>query len=647
MIECSKLSKAYLNQLVIDEFSYEFKDAGFYLLLGESGSGKTTLLNILAGLTPFDGGIITWNDLCYTEQVDNSVIQDSFAYITQDAFFVDFLSIGDNLRLIDSNESKILSTLARFGLANKINHFPSTLSGGEKQRLAIVRAILSNKKVLLLDEPTASLDDKNKQNVFELLRDIKSKILIICSSHDKQACDYADHIIHFEKSAKEVNITGKQYPNESLRINGSSKGKTKGISPYLNQWFVLGRKPKAMLLYLIFLILSFCLFIFADLPRNKLEASMENLYKINMLTVITYGNTQWEEIAPSNEDICEIVLDYSASCPDGNEQLSPEVAFRPLPDYEISLNVLPKNKKDFKLSDKIKYGTYFTNSEQIILSWEMANALAPGKEASLLGSHISKTIYGKGTIHFEIVGIFDKFNDFEKAYLQAIDIHIAQGRSYLAEDYAQLFFVSAQLTDSYKNDPSFHSGDRLRRGYRIYFNSYSDMKNYYDTYHSIIENTGNASISYASINVGLFGVLEVVFLFALPLAVFVALFSTMFYVSLLKTEYTHNNKFVAVFELSGYSKKTVIQQFIILNIIDLFKLLVASILLAFLITTAINIINEHLICFNYQLFTYNILMLISFVLGMLVLSALLVNSMFQKVRVTSWYENLIATRDLL
>lgn len=127
MIECSKLSKAYLNQLVIDEFSYEFKDAGFYLLLGESGSGKTTLLNILAGLTPFDGGIITWNDLCYTEQVDNSVIQDSFAYITQDAFFVDFLSIGDNLRLIDSNESKILSTLARFGLANKINHFPSTL----------------------------------------------------------------------------------------------------------------------------------------------------------------------------------------------------------------------------------------------------------------------------------------------------------------------------------------------------------------------------------------------------------------------------------------------------------------------------------------------------------------------------------------
>lgn len=647
MIECSSLSKAYPNQLVIDDFSYKFQDTGLYLLIGESGSGKTTLLNILAGLIPFERGTVTWNGQAYWEKVDNSNIQESLAYITQDAYFVDFLSVADNLRLIEKDDSRIQSILSRFGLADKINHHPITLSGGEKQRLAIIRALLGNKKVLLLDEPTAALDDLNKQIVFELLANLKNEVLIICSTHDEQACNYTDRIIRFQKPVKQIDNSIQLQQDNAMTAFRSRGGRTEGIRPYLKKWFVSVRKPKAMRLYFAFLTLSFCLFLFADFPGNKVEASIENLYKINMLTVITYDSTCWEDIMPSDEGICEVVLDYSGSCPDGNEDLSPEVIFRPLPNYEITMNVLPQNRDAFMLSDKVKFGSYFTGSDQIILSWEMANALAPGNEESLLGVHISKNLYGLGDVNFEVVGIFDVFNDFEKTYLQAIDIHIATGAAYSAKDYAELCFISSELTNTYSNDQSFYFGNSARRGYRIYFNSYSEMREYYDQYHSVLEANGNVSVSYDSVNIGLFGILEVVFYFALPLSIFVAVFSTLFYVALIKTEYVHNNRFVAVFELSGYSKGAVIQEFVILNIFELIKMLMASVLFAVLLTGGINVLNYQLVFSNFQLFTINPLMLVLFIIAMVCMSSMFVSLMFNKVRVASWYESLIASRDLL
>ena len=131
MIACEELTKTYGEECILDGFSGTFLETGFYLLLGESGSGKTSFLNLLAGFLPFESGTVRWDRDVYSEKVSFPG-EVPFDYMTQDSFFVD-------------------------------------LSGGERGRLAIIRALLKGKKVLLLDEPTAALDEKNKRMIFEML----------------------------------------------------------------------------------------------------------------------------------------------------------------------------------------------------------------------------------------------------------------------------------------------------------------------------------------------------------------------------------------------------------------------------------------------------------------------------------------------
>lgn len=115
MINCKNVEKIFNTEVVIDKFTYDFNDKGFYLLFGESGSGKTTLLNLLAGFIPFNGGSITVGDKIFTDIVDKEAIKEEFDYITQDTFFVDFLNVSDNLRLIEDNEKEILRVLEIVG----------------------------------------------------------------------------------------------------------------------------------------------------------------------------------------------------------------------------------------------------------------------------------------------------------------------------------------------------------------------------------------------------------------------------------------------------------------------------------------------------------------------------------------------------
>ena len=103
MIKVCQLSKYYAHNCVISERSDHYADTGFYLLFGESGSGKTTYLNILYGLIPFEAGRIIIDDREYAGQIPLSAVSDIAEYITQDPFYVDFLTMGDNLKMISDD----------------------------------------------------------------------------------------------------------------------------------------------------------------------------------------------------------------------------------------------------------------------------------------------------------------------------------------------------------------------------------------------------------------------------------------------------------------------------------------------------------------------------------------------------------------
>ena len=646
MISCKNISKSFPGQNVIENFSYRFNDTGLYLLYGESGSGKTTFLNILAGFLLFEGGSIEWNGQIFKEQIDNVITKETVEYITQDSFFVDFLTVADNLRLITNDDTAISDALTRVSLADKLLQYPSTLSGGEKQRLALARALLSGKRVLLLDEPTAALDDENKKSVLRLISCLSVEMLIICSTHDEKAKEYTDKIIVFTKSKKKApsvcvtsRLTKRKGSKESVKA-------TKKRVPYLEKYFSFGKRSKnATVLFSVFLVLSICLCFLADTPQNKTESSIEYLYKINSFQVKTYNKNSWSDICPEGFEGCA-VMSYGLSTPWApTSQPSGGSGEMNIP-FD-SLWVIPFEKEYFRLADKIKYGTYFTSARQVILSSEMADSIDPQDPESLIGETIQRNVYGLGNIDFEVVGIFDSFDDIEKEYLKSIGITIASGDAYAPEDYAHLCFFNSELMANFEEDESCYNGGSFQRGYHLYFKSYSEMKAFYKEFSDLVNGNENVRVIDIYRNADLDRVFHIMFAVCMPIAVAMAVFSAMFYIELKKIEFMHNSRFISVYEYSGYSKRDVLNKFIWLNVCEFLKIYAVSAIIAFVITWSVNAVNNYFIFINFQIFSYNLWLDAVFLLFIVMLFLAFTNGFFRRIKVQSWYENMIAGRDLI
>lgn len=663
MIACGGLTKAYGARPVLRDLSLAFPDAGLFLLLGESGSGKTTFLNVLSGMIPFDAGAVTVDGIEYRDRVDAGALAARIDYITQDSYFVDFLTVTDNLRLVRDEPTEIADLLEGYGLSRTAGQLPPTLSGGEKQRLAVLRAILGGKDVLLLDEPTAALDGENKRAVFELLSALKDRALILCATHDRQAIPYADQIVTFFKDAHAERSEGSgaqcaprlDQPTEkwrTLRAAAGEKGNKTALEKpnpdvFLKKWFRSKyRSRRSTALFCVFLTLAICICAFADTPARKLDATLSGLYGVNLISVYTRGDGDGRALR-EDPAVRFSMLDYGGSCPDGSEDLPPDVLLRPTPDYEMALYVLPADRSVFPLADHLRYGTWFQSWDDILLSKEMAEALAPESPETLLGQTVPVKVYGLGTVRFRIVGILDGFTSFEKRYLSELDIPIQDGSDYNPEDYHDLYFVSSALTEKLTDDPGFRSGSGGQRCWRLFFGSYAEAKDFYARWKS-----GGASGSDAVLrDPSTFGDMDELFLFlfaaSMPLALLMAIFSTLFYLALRKQEFLHSARFVAVFEYAGYEKRRVIRRLVRLELLELGRCLVGSACAALGLAAGGNLLNRALCLVPFQLFTFNPLLMVGFLALIFLIARRSVTVSYRKLNIQSWYELLVSRRDLL
>jgi len=195
---------------VLKGINFNVNEGEFVILNGASGSGKTTLLTILGGLLSQSSGDILYNNqpLFTRDRKASELRLNEIGFIFQSSHLVPYLKVKAQLTTIGKEagmnmqeaNQRAETLLKQIGLNHRLTAFPHMLSGGEKQRVAIVRALMNHPKIILADEPTASLDAERATEVIEMIKNqIKSKKMIgIMITHDKRLFEYADNGIELD-----------------------------------------------------------------------------------------------------------------------------------------------------------------------------------------------------------------------------------------------------------------------------------------------------------------------------------------------------------------------------------------------------------------------------------------------------------------
>jgi putative ABC transport system ATP-binding protein len=198
--------------VALDDVSLELRPGEFSLLMGPSGSGKSTLLAVLSGLVPPDGGEVVALGLNVWDLSDlerEEFRRQSTGFIFQGYNLFPALTVREQLEMVllwsagtppREAERKVEAMLDLLGLGEKADRVPEQLSGGEKQRVAVARALIKDPRLIFADEPTSALDWQRGRQVVELLRAgarERGAILVVVS-HDNRLIPYADRVLHLE-----------------------------------------------------------------------------------------------------------------------------------------------------------------------------------------------------------------------------------------------------------------------------------------------------------------------------------------------------------------------------------------------------------------------------------------------------------------
>jgi putative ABC transport system ATP-binding protein len=212
MIKMQELSKVYRTSDVetsaLNHINLEVRQGEFIAIMGPSGCGKSTLLNVLGMLDSPDGGSYEFqgeNVAGYSEAQLADIRKHNIGFIFQSFNLVDELTVAENVMLPllyqkvapGDRRERVQAVLERVGIAHRANHRPQQLSGGQQQRVAVARAVVTNPKLILADEPTGNLDTTNGEEVLELLNQLNGDgSTIIMVTHDPSHADHAARVVH-------------------------------------------------------------------------------------------------------------------------------------------------------------------------------------------------------------------------------------------------------------------------------------------------------------------------------------------------------------------------------------------------------------------------------------------------------------------
>lgn len=228
-IEFKNVNKNYqMGEITIkalDDTNFQIEKGELVVIVGPSGAGKTTTLNILGGMDTATSGDVLIDGKNITKLKGKDLIKyrrEDIGFVFQFYNLVQNLTAKENVELatqICKNSLEPEEVIEKVGLKDRMNNFPSQLSGGEQQRVAIARAIAKNPKLLLCDEPTGALDYKTGKQILKLLQDTcrKENMTVLIITHNTAIAPMADKVIHFKNgTAESIEINENPMPVEDI-----------------------------------------------------------------------------------------------------------------------------------------------------------------------------------------------------------------------------------------------------------------------------------------------------------------------------------------------------------------------------------------------------------------------------------------------
>lgn len=310
MLELRNINKSYItkNERVnaLKNINFTFPDKGLFVLMGPSGCGKSSLLNILTGLDSKYEGRVLYNNENIKDIYDN--YKNEISYMTQSFNLFDNLTVFENINLSlkllgKCDKTKVETILKDFEIYDLANKKCNTLSGGEKARVSIARAVIKNPKIIFCDEPTGNLDDKTSKLVWTLLKKISETVLVIIASHDEKNSYEFGKVIKIIDGQINEEIINNVVSNKNTFIKYKTSSNLS-----LNLLFkIFNNKKMLYILSILVMSISFIMFgLFNKLSSVNIKKAEINTIinsDINEITLYKKGNINDYTIYFSQNDL--------------------------------------------------------------------------------------------------------------------------------------------------------------------------------------------------------------------------------------------------------------------------------------------------------------------------------------------------------